>query len=194
MCTSLSPNCQYSELSLKQNVTIPVTELSPPAAISKATVAFGARTRPSQQPSQLRNVCSRSRRRKSLHVWYSPLVAKRKLVQHRLNTKYRPWTSSREKTFVTYNCSKHDALSAFSPLEFCPAVRVAISVHCNFTAQTSQLQIGNNEKSLSDCLKRKLKRKPNYANCLPASELRLFKALFITQLQFASCHAVVCRA
>ena len=96
MCTSLSPNCQYSELSLKQNVTIPVTELSPPAAISKATVAFGARTRPSQQPSQLRNVCSRSRRRKSLHVWYSPLVAKRKLVQHRLNTKYRPWTSSRE--------------------------------------------------------------------------------------------------
>ena len=96
MCTSLSPNCQYSELSLKQNVTIPVTKLSPPAAISKATVAFGARTRPSQQPSQLRNVCSRSRRRKSLHVWYSPLVAKRKLVQHRLNTKYRPWTSSRE--------------------------------------------------------------------------------------------------
>ena len=43
-----------------------------------------------------RNACSRSRRRKSLHVWYSPLVAKRKLVQHRLNTKYRPWTSSRE--------------------------------------------------------------------------------------------------
>ena len=94
MCTSLSPNCQYSELSLEQNVTIPVTKLSLPAANFQAT--FGARTRPSQQPSQLRNVCSRSRRRKSLHVWYSPLVAKRKLVQHRLNTKYRPWTSSRE--------------------------------------------------------------------------------------------------
>ena len=90
MCTSLSPNCQYSELSLEQNVTIPVTKL----ANFQAT--FGARTRPSQQPSQLRNVCSRSRRTKSLHVWYSPLVAKRKLDQHRLNTKYRPWTSSRE--------------------------------------------------------------------------------------------------
>ena len=91
MCTSLSPHCQYSELSLKQKETIPVTKLLLPAAISKAAVAIGSRTGSSQQPSQLCSVCSRSRRRKNpSHVWCSPLVANRKLNQRRLNTKYTP--------------------------------------------------------------------------------------------------------
>lgn len=84
MCTSLSPHCQYSELSLKQKLLLP-------AAISKAAVAIGSRTGSSQQPSQLCSVCSRSRRRKNpSHVWCSPLVANRKLNQRRLNTKYTP--------------------------------------------------------------------------------------------------------
>ena len=104
MCTSLSPNCQYSELSLKQNVPIPVTKLSILRTFVSAWNCgnFQSHSRIRGQNKTIsatfaaRNACSRSRRRKSLHVWYSPLVAKRKLVQHRLNTKYRPWTSSRE--------------------------------------------------------------------------------------------------
>jgi hypothetical protein len=91
MCTSLSPHCQYSELSLKQKVTILVTKLSLPAAVSKAAVAIGSRAGSSQQPSQLCSVCSRSRRRKIPHLsGVSPLLQTEKLNQRRLNTKYTP--------------------------------------------------------------------------------------------------------
>jgi hypothetical protein len=80
-----------STVSLKQKVTIPVTKVSLPSAISKAAVAFGARAGPSQQPSQLRSVCKYAAAlvaENPSHVWCSPLVANRKLNQRRLSTKY----------------------------------------------------------------------------------------------------------
>jgi hypothetical protein len=74
MCTLVSPNWQYLKLSLKQKVTILVTKLSLPAAISKAAVAIGSRTGSSQQPSQICSVCNLSRPRKIPHMSGVPLL------------------------------------------------------------------------------------------------------------------------
>ena len=121
MCTSLSPHCQYSELLLKQKVTIPqnchfLRQFPNPKSHSG----------PDQgHLNNLRNSAVYAVAlvtENPLHVWYSPLFANRKLNQRRLSTMYEPTNHGLvpEKTFVTHNCSKHDNLSDFSSLEFCP--------------------------------------------------------------------------
>ena len=107
-------------------------------------------------------------------VWCSPLVANQKLNQRRLSTKYTPPNHGLvpEKTFVTHNCEKHDDISAFSSLEFCPVCYFCL---LQFYRTDPQLHFADTIAT----------------SCLAASELRVSNAL-LSQLQFASCQTV-CR-
>jgi hypothetical protein len=79
---------------------------------------------------QCMQVCSRSRRRKPLTCLVFPPCCKPKVestqTEHEIWTN-KPLTSSKRKTYATHNCTKHDAISAFSSLEFCPVPPLVLS-------------------------------------------------------------------
>jgi hypothetical protein len=115
MCTSLSPHCQYSELSLKQKVTIPVTNCHFQRRFPKPRSQSG----PEQDHlSNLRNSAA----------YAAALVAEKSLKC----LVFPPCCKPRIESTPT----EHEIYSAPS----C-SVRSATSVQCNFSAPTSHLHV-----------------------------------------------------
>ena len=99
MCASLTPQCQYSELSLKHNVTC-----------YKAVTSCGNFQNSSRIRGQSKTISATFAALQCMHLlssqkitcmfrnWCSHLVSNRKLEQHRLSTKYD--TSSRSSCLL----------------------------------------------------------------------------------------------